>query len=374
MESKPVSDPALRNLERNIRFEFEKIILTMAIVCVSLEIAIFAFYYFTDNVGQPVNTYIEFRILVPFAINTVLYLITRFSNRSETSTDVTKNRVVSYASVIMCGVISLAHSFFIPLWVLPLFAIVFCSAFHDFFILVGQAGLSFVFILYSGILHIYDYPDPDERSYTILCIIIAEVMALGISFLAFRMELFNTRMLIIRERNFAGANKFEMGFETDSVTGVYSKKYLTEEAGKILAKTNELEPCGIAILDIDDFRKINDELGNDKGDDVLRALGSVLQGLIDETTIVGRYGGDKFVIVFETGVREDNLLALNQIRKDFSKKKYSFMKNNVTVSGGYAWFDVTMDMESALKEAESALASAKKSGKNMVMATGESEE
>ena len=50
------------------------------------------------------------------------------------------------------------------------------------------------------------------------------------------------------------------------------------------------------------------------------------------------------------------------------------MKSNVTVSGGYAWFDVTMDVESALKEAESALASAKKSGKNMVMATGEREE
>ena len=372
MESKPVSDPALRNLERNIRFEFEKIILTMAIVCVSLEIAIFAFYYFTDNVGQPVNTYIEFRILVPFAINTVLYLITRFSNRAETSTDVTKNRVVSYASVIMCGVISLAHSFFIPLWVLPLFAIVFCSAFHDFFILVGQAGLSFVFILYSGILHIYDYPD--DRSDAILCIIIIEVMAICISFLAFRLELFNTRLLMIRERNFAAANKFEHGFETDRVTGVYSKKYLVEEATEILKNANELDPCGIAVINIDDFKKINDELGNDKGDDVLRALGSVLQGVIDEDTIVGRYGGDTFVIVFENGTRDENFDVLNQVRKDFAKKKYSFMKDTVTLSGGYAWFDVTMDLESALKEAEAALSNAKKSGKNMIMTNGESEE
>ena len=50
------------------------------------------------------------------------------------------------------------------------------------------------------------------------------------------------------------------------------------------------------------------------------------------------------------------------------------MKNSVTLSGGYAWFDVTMDMESALKEAEEALASAKKSGKNKIMAIGESED
>ena len=182
MDSKPINDPALRNLERNIRFEFEKIILIMAIVCVSLEVAIFFYYYLTDNVGQPINTYIEFRILVPFAVNSILYLITRFSNRSETSTDTTKNRVVSFAGVIMCGVIALAHSYFIPLWVFPLFAIIFCSAFHDGFILFVQAGLSIVFILYCGILHIYDYPD--ERSFSILCIIISEGMALGVSFLA----------------------------------------------------------------------------------------------------------------------------------------------------------------------------------------------
>ena len=371
MDNKPASDPAMRNLERTIRFEFEKIILIMAIVCLTLEIGIAAYYYFTDDLGQPLNTYIEFRILVPFGINSLLYVITRFSNRSETSTDTTKNRVVSFAGLLMCGVISLAHSFFIPLWVFPLFAIVVCSIFHDAFILVIQGGMSCVFILYSGILHIYDYPS--ERSFSILCIIIAEVMALGISFLSFRLEVFNMKMLIIRERNFEGANKFKLGFETDSVTGVYSKTYLIEEAGKILSKTNELSPSGVAILDIDDFKSVNDYFGNDIGDDVLRAFGSVLQSYIDEDTIIGRYGGDVFVVIFENGSREENLSILNQIRKDFYKKKYSFTKDPVSVSGGYAWFDVNMDLESALKEAEVSLASAKKSGKNKIMTSGERE-
>ena len=371
MDNKPTNDPAMRNLERTIRFEFERIILLMAIVCLTLEIAIAIYYYFTDNLGQPLSSYIEFRILVPFGINTLLYIITRFTNRSETSTDTTKNRVVSFAGLIMCGVISLAHSYFIPLWVFPLFAVVVCSIFHDLFILVIQSGITCVFILYSGILHIYDYPT--ERSFSILCIIIAEVMAIGIAFLSFRLELFNTKMLIIRERNFEGANKFEHGFEIDSVTGVYSKKYLIEEAGKILAKTNELDPCAVAVLDVDDFKKVNDYYGNDKGDDVLRALGSILQSYIDENTIIGRYGGDIFVIIFENGIREENLNILNQIRRDFNKKKYSFTKDSVSLSGGYAWFDVNMDLEGALEEAENALASAKKSGKNMIMTTGERE-
>ena len=137
--------------------------------------------------------------------------------------------------------------------------------------------------------------------------------------------------------------------------------------------TSALDP-GITKEILALLQKINDEMGNDKGDDVLRTLGSVLQDYIDEDTIVGRYGGDTFVVIFENGVREENLDALNQIRKDFSKKKYSFTKEPVTISGGYSWFDVTMDLKSALDEVEKSLSIAKSSGKNVIMASGESED
>ena len=372
MNSKPVSDPAMRSLERRIRFDLEKLLLIIAVVCLVLEIGIAVYYYMIQDLGQPLKSYIEFRILVPLGVNILVYLVTRFSNRSENSTDSTKNRVCSFSLLIMMGVISLAHSFFIPLWTLPLFSIMFCSIFHDGFIQKIQGGVCVVFILYSGILHMYDYPT--ERSFTILCIVIAEIMALVVSYMSYKLELYNASKFLISERTLTGMDKFEQGFETDTVTGVYSKRYLTEEAEKILQKTNELDPCGVAVLDIDDFKKINDELGNDIGDEVLKALGQVLQSVIDEDTIVGRYGGDTFVIVFENGTRDENFDVLNQIRKEFSKKKYSFTKEPVTISGGYAWFDVTMDLESALKEAQAALSNAKKSGKNMIMTTGESEE
>lgn len=372
MESKPVSDPALRNLERIIRYEFENLLLIVTIACFILEIGLAVYYYMIQDLGQPLVNYIAFRILIPFGVNALLYIVTRFSNRSDTNTDITKNRVVSFAGLIMTGVIALAHSYFIPLWILPLFAVVICTIFHDAFILIIQVGLSFVIVLYAGIVHIFDYPS--ERSYTILCIIISEIMVICISFLAYRHEVFNIKTLMIKDRNLAEADKFEQGFETDSVTGVYSKRYLTEEAEKILSKTNELDPTGVAVINIDDFKKINDDIGNDKGDDVLRTLGNVLQGFIDENTIIGRYGGDSFVIVFENGTRDENIDTLNQIRKEFAKKKYSFTKEPVTISGGYSWFDITMDLKGALAEVEEALAKSKRSGKNRIMAPGESED
>ena len=189
MEGKPASDPALRNLERTIRFEFEKLILIVTIICLLTEIGLTFYYYLIQDLGQPLINYIAFRILVPLGVNILVYIIARFSNRSDTSTDSTKNRVVSFAGLVMTGVIALAHSYFIPLWLLPLFTVVICTIFHDRFILMIQAGLSFVFVLYAGILHLYDYPD--QRAFTILCIIFSEVMVIALSIISYRLEIFN---------------------------------------------------------------------------------------------------------------------------------------------------------------------------------------
>lgn len=372
MDTKPTNDPAMRNLERGIRFEIEKLILIVSVLCLVLEAGLCYYYYTIQDLGQPLNTYIEFRILVPMGVNVLVYLVTRFSNRSVNSTDSTKNRVCSFAGMIMLGVISLAHSYFVPLWMLPVFSVIFCSIFHDDFITKIQSGVCFVFVLYSGILHIYDYPS--DRSFSIICIVLAELIVLGVSYMSFKLENYNSRRFIISERSLISQNKFENGYEIDSVTGVYSKAFLNDEAGKILSQTNELDPSGVAVLDIDDFKAINDELGHDKGDIVLRALGSVLTGYIDESTIIGRYGGEKFVVVFANGAKDENLNDLNQMCREFSKKKFSFTKRTVTLSGGYVWLDENTELEKAVEAAQEALARAKKSGKNRVVASDESEE
>ena len=369
MDTRQTGDPAVRNLERRIRFEIEKLLLITTIVCLGLEIALATYYYLIRDLGQPLNTYIEFRILLPCGINVILYLFTRFSNRSENSTDSTKNRICSIALLLITGVISLAHSYFIPLWMLPLFVVMFCSVFQDDFIQKVLAGFSFVIILYSGILHLYDYPT--ERTFTIICIVIAEVMTVAISFTSFKMETYIVRMFLIAARGSAtGGN----GAETDRVTGVYSKSFLISEAEKMLSEAKELEPCGFAVLDIDDFRTVNDSMGHDKGDDVLRALGSILAAYIDDETIIGRYGGEKFVVVFADGIQEEHIEMLEQMRKEFAQKKYSFTEKSITISGGYVWYDTKTEFEKAVSEAEEALARAKKSGKNKIVSRDESED
>ena len=73
-------------------------------------------------------------------------------------------------------------------------------------------------------------------------------------------------------------------------------------------------------------------------------------------------------------VPEENMEDLNRMRKEFAKKKFSFLDRSVTFSGGYVWFDMKTDLSRAVREAEEALARAKNSGKNKILSTGESED
>lgn len=102
----------------------------------------------------------------------------------------------------------------------------------------------------------------------------------------------------------------------DSLTGLYNRRKLTEEIKGYLKAQSEF---GLAILDIDDFKKINDTYGHPIGDIILKEIGQILRDNLGEY-LVGRLGGDEFVILIEN-VQIINIviqkleLTCNQIAK-----------------------------------------------------------
>ena len=77
------------------------------------------------------------------------------------------------------------------------------------------------------------------------------------------------------------------------MTGLYNRRKLTEEIKRYLKAQSEF---GLAILDIDDFKKINDTYGHPIGDIILKEIGQILRDNLGEY-LVGRLGGDEFVIL-----------------------------------------------------------------------------
>ncbi len=101
---------------------------------------------------------------------------------------------------------------------------------------------------------------------------------------------------------------------TDPVTGTANRRHFCAvlEAETLRAKRYQ-RSLSVAVLDIDGFREINDELGHDVGDAVLCSVASCLRSTLRQTDLVGRIGGDEFALLFPETTRAEAMMALARV-------------------------------------------------------------
>jgi len=151
----------------------------------------------------------------------------------------------------------------------------------------------------------------------------------------------------------------------DSLTTLYNRGYIMEAlSGRMAA--NDLFYA--AILDIDDFKKINDTYGHTTGDAVLRSLGQAIINQTGEAAICGRYGGEEFLILFDDSKNEAAArLILNLISEKFQQlvhEKYDFPVN---FSGGLGCSINFTSVDDFIQNIDKKLYKAKFNGKNMII-------
>ncbi|MDE7130511.1 MAG: sensor domain-containing diguanylate cyclase [Lachnospiraceae bacterium] len=174
--------------------------------------------------------------------------------------------------------------------------------------------------------------------------------------------------IIGKIRNNEKKKELEDKADTDLLTGL-TNKLATERKIKDFMTQNPNSQSMLFICDVDNFKKINDTMGHAFGDEVLRSLGQQIGAIFRATDIIGRIGGDEFMI-FLKGVSDDE-----SIRKE-AKKVEDFFRNfqageyvkyAATASIGVAIFPQEGDdFESLYKAADQGLYKAKKRGKNQL--------
>lgn len=152
----------------------------------------------------------------------------------------------------------------------------------------------------------------------------------------------------------------------DSLTGVYNKKTITEYAKKRIAEEKE-KRIVIAILDVDNFKSVNDTFGHLYGDKVLARVGGRLKEIVGEDGVIGRIGGDEFMIVFN-GLDDDQVLR-GMLRAIRTQIKWEFAEDfenlSITCSIGASIFPVNgRDYEDLFKKADCCLYIAKENGRD----------
>ena len=156
----------------------------------------------------------------------------------------------------------------------------------------------------------------------------------------------------------------------DALTGALNRKGLQEALDAEVArmKRHKVAMC-IALLDIDNFKKLNDSLGHDAGDAALVHLTKVVQETIRPEDVLARYGGEEFVVLLPDTEVPDGVTAMIRVQRELTRR--FFLHNNekllITFSCGIAELGRDEDPSAALKRADEAMYLAKRSGKNRVV-------
>jgi len=149
------------------------------------------------------------------------------------------------------------------------------------------------------------------------------------------------------------------------MTGVKYRQAFDEYMEKKLEKSlSDLQPLTVMILDIDNFKQINDTYGHIEGDKCIRAVADLMKQYIKEEDMLARWGGDEFAAAINSDI--DGTLQILEKINEAQKENPVFQKYGITISFGITAYREGDNLETLLKRADKALYNAKESGRNRV--------
>jgi diguanylate cyclase len=166
---------------------------------------------------------------------------------------------------------------------------------------------------------------------------------------------------------------------TDQLTSLSNRKYFDRSMEEAVAKAKgNGESLSLAMLDIDHFKKFNDNYGHLTGDQVLRLVASTLKLNIKGKDVAARYGGEEFAIILPSTALRQALTVADQIRRavmarELKKKSTGEFLGRITISIGVATLAPDDDIQSLIGRADACLYAAKRNGRNRVICEADPE-
>ena len=158
----------------------------------------------------------------------------------------------------------------------------------------------------------------------------------------------------------------------DSLTGLLNHSASKEQLEQMLRRSLPAGHLAVAMIDIDRFKSINDNYGHPVGDQVIRSLAWLLRGRLRNTDLIGRYGGEEFIVALG-GVDIGQATALlERIREDFSQLPHAHSRGalRASFSCGIAAVPHYLTGGALIEAADEALLQAKRDGRNRIVTAG----
>ncbi|MGM0570306.1 diguanylate cyclase [Marinobacter sp.] len=153
----------------------------------------------------------------------------------------------------------------------------------------------------------------------------------------------------------------------DSLTGLWNRYAMEQALDDALARAERYgEPFSVLLVDVDHFKQFNDVYGHETGDEVLRAVASIMAGALRETDRVGRWGGEEFVVIVSRTDGDDAASLAERLRALVENLEVPGIPRPVTASFGVACWQAGDRRKAVLARADEAMYRAKEKGRNRV--------
>jgi diguanylate cyclase (GGDEF)-like protein len=154
----------------------------------------------------------------------------------------------------------------------------------------------------------------------------------------------------------------------DGLTGIFNRRFFELRIGEEIERAKRFDSgMAIIIIDIDHFKRLNDEFGHLLGDEVLRQVSSLFSQHLRKIDVVCRYGGEEFVVILSQTTADHALTVAEKLRKVVSEWQFPGVARPVYISAGVAAFpEHGRERDELVKAADNALYTAKQSGRNRV--------
>ncbi|MCL6638493.1 MAG: EAL domain-containing protein [Firmicutes bacterium] len=157
----------------------------------------------------------------------------------------------------------------------------------------------------------------------------------------------------------------------DSLTNIPNRFFLEETLKRSVAKAKRGQKSALLLIDLDNFKLVNDLLGHAAGDEMLITLVKILKNNLREGDLLARLGGDEFAVLIEGASVEEALHVAEKLRRVIDEEEIRLAMSeaafNLSLSIGVAIIDGTLDYQKLLSRADTALYSAKDEGRNKVV-------
>ena len=312
--------------------------------------------YVTGNVEISLSKYVLKYILSPLMFNACLILIGLVAMHSSRLQQNTRVYFISLLFVGVCFVFFSVHSIFVSLYLIFTLPILLTVVYSDYILTTVTAIVSIAAKIISEIFIVWD---PEKINALESNLGLTDFIISICIFSAF----YAVCVVVIRFEKENKAASIEKEFErhlmqekliTDELTGVFNRTAL-QNAFQNLVDDSSGNTYIFVMLDLDNFKILNDTLGHGIGDQCLKEFGSILLKHRTDDAVPFRFGGDEFCILFKNTTLENVIVICEDIQNDMKNCGTNKLSVPLTASVGIARYNNQMSAAQLLQNTDSAL-------------------